>query len=309
VAALTVTPTFGNVLDIDHFNYTPGTLLSGQGGWVLKSAAENGQIEAGNLDVPGLEPSSGNRYTFTGNNSVRFLFDPPQTNSSIWFSFALRVDNPSTSTGSETTAGLAQGTTTSFPCKVNLVGDGTGSYRIGMFKGGGTTGNGSIAPNVFTAADTVFVVGRYTFRPGTTTDDSGDLWLNPAQSTFGELAAPTPTLADQGAGVNDQPFTDAFMWRFASGYPKRTVDEFRLGYSWADVTPPTQPLLSVAATNGNSVVLFWNTNTPLSFHLQFRNGLFDDDGWQSEGTTPSIQGVNYTVTLPASGSKFYRLIK
>jgi hypothetical protein len=87
------------------------------------------------------------------------------------------------------------------------------------------------------------------------------------------------------------------------------VDEFRLGYSWADVTTPGQPSLSVAPTNGNSVVVFWSTNTPPSFKLQFRNGLFDDDGWQPDANTATIQGANYTVVEPATGTKFYRLIK
>jgi hypothetical protein len=244
-----------------------------------------------------------------GANSVRWLFDPPQTNGAIWFSFAMRIEDPSTSTGSETTAGLAQGTTTAFPYKVNLVGNGDGTFRIGLFKGGGTTGNGSIAPNVFTASDTVFVVGRYTFRPAAANDDTGDLWLNPPPATFGEASAPTPTLADQGAGVNDLAFADGFMWRYSSGYPKRRVDEFRLGFSWADVTPPGPPLLSVAAS-GTDAVLSWSTNTPPSFKLESIKGFDDVDGWQAETTPALVQGVNYTVTVPADQTtKLFRLKK
>ena len=181
VASLTAIPTYGNLLNFDSFDSTPRTALPGQGSWILKSTVDYGLIEAGNLDVLGLPAPTGNRYSFGGgSHSVRWLFDPPQTNSAIWFSFALRVENIGTSTTSDTTAGLAQGTTTAFPIKINNVGDGVGNtYQIGMYKGGTTTGNGSLAPNTFTSSDTVFVVARYTFRPDTTFDDSGDLWLNP----------------------------------------------------------------------------------------------------------------------------------
>jgi hypothetical protein len=310
VASLTVIPNFGNLLDVDPFNYTPGTKLAGQGGWVQKSTAENGQIEAGNLNVPGLAPATGNRYTFTGNNSIRWLFDPPQTNSAIWFSFALRVDTIGTSTTSETTAGLAQGTTTAFPCKVNILGDGVGNtYQIGMYKGSGAT-DGALAPNTFTSSDVVFVVGRYTFRPDTSSDDSGDLWLNPPPATFGENVAPAPTVADTGKGTKaDLAFADGFMWRFSSGYPKRTVDEFRLGYSWADVSTPAQPLLGAAPASSSSVVLKWSTNTPPSFGLESLAGFGDSDGWQPVTIPTVIAGTNYNVTVTATGTKLFRLKK
>jgi len=311
VASLTVIPNFGNVLDIDPFNYTVGSSLAGQGGWVLKSGT-SGLIEAGNLDVPGLAPSSGNRYTYTISGSVRWLFDPPQTNSAIWFSFAMRIDTLSGGTTSETMAGLAQGTTTLFPCKINVLGNGVagGTYQIGMYKGQGVT-DGALAPSVFTTSDTVFVVGRYTFRPDTGFDDSGDLWLNPPPATFGESVAPTPVVADVGKGTKaDLAFADGFMWRFSSGgYPKRTVDEFRLGYSWADVTTPGQPVLAAALSGVNSAVLMWSTNTPPSFGLQSLNGIGDVDGWQPVSTPVVVQGTNYTVTVTATGTKLFRLKK
>ena len=136
-----------------------------------------------------------------------------------------------------------------------------------------------MATNVFTSSDVVFVVGRMVFRPDTSTDDTCDLWLNPPPSTFGESLPPTPSVADAGAGRADLPFTDGFMWRFAGGYPKRTVDEWRLGYSWSDVTPPAAPSLMVTPSGAN-VMLYWSTNVPPSFKLQSRAALDDQDGWQ-----------------------------
>jgi hypothetical protein len=317
-AVLTVIPDYGNLVQFDPFVYTTGTALAGQGNWFLNSAQENGKIEGGNLSVPGLSPAIGNRYSYGPygglfNQSVRWLFSPAQTNGSIWFSFALRIDEIGTSTTSETMAGFAQGTSTAFPLKINILGDGIGdTYQIGIYKSSGTT-SGALAPDTFTTNDTVFVVARYTFRPDTTTDDTCDLWLNPPASTFGDLSAPPPTLADQGSGRTDLAYLDGFMWRCgtgaANGYPKRTVDEWRLGYSWADVTPPVQPVLSVTL-NGSSAVLFWPTDTPLGFGLESTAGLDNPEGWETVSEPVVVQGMNNTVTVSAgSGQRLFRLAK
>lgn len=317
-AVLTVIPNYGDLVQFDSFAYPPATSLAGQGNWFLNSANENGRIEAGNLSVPGLSPAVGNRYAFgpSGglfNQSVRWLFTPPQTNGSIWFSFAFRLDEIGTSTVNETTAGFAQGTSTAFPLKINILGDGIGeTYRIGIYKSSGTT-DGALAEQTFTTNDTVFIVARYTFRPDSGTDDTCDLWLNPPPSTFGELVPPPPTLADQGQGRADLAYLDGFMWRVgtgsANGYPKRTVDEWRLGYSWADVTPPAPPLLSISR-NGGTAVLSWPTSTPSSFVLEFINGIGDPEGWQPASEPVVIQGADNTVSVNAAvGQRLFRLAK
>lgn len=314
-AVLTVIPNYGDLVQFDPFAYTSGSALAGQGNWFLNSANQNGLIEAGNLTVPGLSPASGNRYSFGPhgglfNQSVRWLFSPAQTNGSIWFSFAMRIDEIGTSTVNETTAGFAQGTSTAFPLKINMLGDGVGNtYQIGIYKSSGVT-SGALAPDTFTTNDTVFVVARYTFRPDTSTDDTCDLWLNPPAATFGALTAPPPTLADQGAGRTDLSYLDGFMWRVgtgtANGYPKRTVDEWRLGYSWADVTPPLRPELNVVLASSNAV-LSWSTNTPAGFTLESLAGFDDPDGWLPVTEPVVIQGDQNTVTVPVAGVRLFRL--
>jgi hypothetical protein len=317
-AVLTVIPNYGNLVQFDPFAYEPGGALSGQGNWYLNSAQENGKIEAGNLSVPGLPPSVGNRYSFgpyngAFNQSVRWLFSPAQTNGSIWFSFLLRIDEIGTSTANETMAGFAQGTSTAFPLKINIMGDGVGeTYQIGIYKSSGTT-DGAMAPQKFTTNDTVLVVARYTFRPGSTTNDTCDLWLNPPASTFGSLVAPTPTLADQGAGRTDLTFLDGFMWRVGtgstSGYPKRTVDEWRLGYSWADVTATVPPVLSVARVGAN-VVLSWPADTSADFQLESATTLDDPNAWELASEPVVVQGTSNTVTVSDSANRrFFRLVK
>ncbi len=311
VAVLTIIPNIGNATVWDPFDYPPGSKLAGQGGWVLKSTVENGEIEEGSLTVPGLWPARGNRYTWTANNSVRWVFSPDKTNGAIYFSFALRMGLGASSVANETVAGLVLGTEGStFPMKINVMAAaGTPRrYQIGVYKGTGTA-NGSLAPDWFTEEDTVFIVGRYTFRPEKTNDDSCDLWVNPAPETFGELEPPAPTLADQGAGSADFASLNGFFWRYGSGYPKRTTDEFRLGFTWADVTPPAQPQIK-ATLAGANVIISWPSQTPPSFALQSIRGLDDQDGWQWESTPVVLQGDRHTVTLPAGEQvRFFRLKK
>lgn len=312
VALLTVLPNFGDLLIYDPFAYTVGTELPGQGGWTMTSVAANGVVEAGNLDVPGLAPTFGNRYTWTASSSVRKPFGQYSAGE-VYASFAFRLDTASTSTANETFAGFSFGTSTAFPLKVNIIGNGAGGYQLGLYKGGGTTGNGSIdTGHTYAAGQTVFVVIRYTFRTNSTTDDTCDMWVNPDPSTFGTGTAPTATIADAGAGAAETSwsFIDRFFWRWASGgYTKRVSDELRVGFSWAEVTPPGPPALSVAPA-GASVVLSWPTNSSSGYVLQSNPNVTDSGGWETANGTIIVQGNKYTLTTAPTGARlFYRLKK
>ncbi len=257
VAKLTVVPRFGDLVVYDPFDYTPGSTLNNVGGWSITSAAENGTVEAGNLSIPGLRESVGNRYTLTGNTSMRKPFGE-YTNGTVYFSFAFRLDNPGTSTGSETVAGLSFGTSTAFPIKINVIGNGSGSYQLGLYKRGATAFGSVDTSHTFTSADTVFVVGRLRFVDGDA-NNLIDMWVNPSPLTFGLDAAPPATIGDVGLGQTDDPSIDRFFMRWASGYPKRTFDEVRVGFSWAEVTPPAPPVLGIELSGAN-VMLSWATN-------------------------------------------------
>jgi len=312
VAVLTVLPNFGDLLIYDPFAYALGTILPGQGGWTMTSAAANGAVEAGNLTVPGLAPSLGDRYTWTNSSSVRKPFGQYNAGE-VYCSFAFRLDSAITGTGNETTAGFSFGTSTTFPLKINILGNGSGGYQLGVYKGGGTSGNGAIdASHTFAAGDTVFVVARYVFRAGENADTC-DMWINPAPSTFGAGTPPTATIADMGAGVSQASWSyiDRFFWRWSStgsGYAKRVADELRVGFSWAEVTPLAPPVLSVALS-GTDAVVSWPTNNSEGYVLQGNPKVEDSGGWEAVGTPVVVQGENYTVTIPATGTQFFRLQK
>jgi hypothetical protein len=311
VALLTVLPNYGNLLVYEPFAYPVGTILVGQGEWTMTSAAANGAMEAGNLIVPGLRESFGNRYTWTNNSSVRKPFGQ-YTSGEVFASFAFRLDTPSTTANNETTAGFSFGTSTTFPLKVNIIGDGAGGYNFGLYKGGGVTGNGLIdTSHTFNAGDTVFIVVRYAFDSSTLNGDNCSMWINPDVTTFGSNAPPAPTIANIGIGVSQASWTfiDRFFWRHsAPGYVKRTSDELRVGFSWAEVTPPAPPSLLIQPSGAN-VIISWPIYNSEGYSLQSNGRVDDSGGWETVGTQPVPQNGTNTVTVSASGTKFYRLIK
>jgi len=303
-AKLTVVPRYGDLVVYDPFDYTPGSTLNNVGGWSITSAAENGVVEAGNLSVPGLRDSVGNRYTLTGSTSMRKPFGE-YTNGTVYFSFAFRLDNPGTSTGSETFAGLSYGTSTAFPIKINLIGDGSGSYQLGLYKRGATAYGSVDTTHTFTSADTVFVVGRLRFVDGEA-NNLIDMWVNPSPLTFGLDTPPPATIADVGLGQTDDPSIDRFFMRWSSGYPKRTYDEVRVGFSWAEVTPPAPPVLGIELS-GTNVILSWATNL-VGYTLQAIPTFNDVNGWQAVSEPVVVQNESNTVTVGASGqTRFFRL--
>jgi hypothetical protein len=308
---LTVLPNYGNLLVYDPFAYTVGTELPGQGGWTMTSAAANGVVEAGNLTVPGLALPVGDRYTWNASSSVRKPFGQYSAGE-VYCSFAFRVDSEITGTGNETTAGFSYGTSTTFPLKINILGNGSGGYQFGVYKGGGTSGNGAIdSTHTFASGDVVFIVARYVFRPGVNADTC-DLWINPDPATFGATTPPVATVADQGSGVSQSwSFIDRFFWRWSSsgsGYAKRVADELRVGFSWAEVTPPAPPALAIALSGAN-VILSWPTNHSAGYSLESNPKVTDSGGWEAVGAPVVTVDTRNTVTVSASGTRYFRLKK
>jgi hypothetical protein len=293
----------------DPLNYAPGTLLADQGQWVLNGGA-SGTIEAGNLFVNGLAASSGNRFTwYSPSMSVRLLLGTNLTSGQIYFSFAMRVDNPgSAMTSVGTLAGFASGTSTSFGTKINIRTNGGGGFNLGVSKSGGTT-YGAWAANDFGVGETIFVVGRYTFNPASL-DDTCDLWLNPPVSSFGATSPPPPNVAAVGPGGTDITPIDRFFFRSggSSASPDKLVaDEVRVGFTWGDVTPPAPVPLAIQQA-GSSITLSWPTNSLMST-LQSAATLASPV-WSNIAGSPSVAGTNYTFNLPPTNTtRFFRLAR
>jgi hypothetical protein len=299
----------------DGFNYTVGANLAGQQNpinfqkWVLASGT-SATIESGNLSYPGLLASTGNRITWTSASMNERLPIGTNVSGSLFFSFLLRIDDMGPISGiAETIAGFgADASSTTFSSKINISSNDFQVYQLGLYKGGGT-GTGAIATNLFTTNQVVLVVGSYTFNSGANNDDTCNMWLNPDPSTFGSDTPPTPTVGPIGvAAGTDIAQISTFFFRATTRPLKKVADELRLGYTWADVTPPAIPTLSITSSGTNAVIL-WPKFTSPDYLLQAATNLAS--GPWAGVTNPVVpSGTNNTVTVPLSSSaRFFRLVK
>src|SRR5207247_5100570 len=190
----------------------------------------------------------------------------------------------------DTLGGFTIGTTTTFGTKLNLRTTGTGGYNLGTSRAG--TSPIVWAPTEFTTSDTVFVVGRYTFVSGSA-NDVAEVWLNPDPASFGAASPPPATITN--ATGTDNATIDRFFVR-ASGTvpPKKTIDELRIGLSWASVTPPGA-LISIA-TSGANAIISWPTKST-GYSLQQAASLSSPINWTPVTNPVVVTGANNTVTV------------
>lgn len=308
VAVLSEAIAFHNGVVYDPFNYPVNLPLFGQGGWVTNTAAsapnvQSAYIAAGNLGVPGLAPPIGNHYLWSSNITVRLPFGT-QTNGPLYFSLSLRATNTSGNVTTEDAfGGLAYYSSTTLYPKVDCIWTDQNHYQIGLAKGTGTT---HIVTNstVFTDSDIVFIVGCLVMTNNNTGSDAIELWVNPDPSTYGDPTPPPPNGTTTTGSGDPASGVDRFSWRGGTIGIVHEVDELRIGFTWAAVTPPS-PVSLTATMSGNNVVVSWPTN---------------DVGWNLLGATNlvtgpwtlispvSIQGTNYTYD-PGGGSpqEFFEL--
>lgn len=216
------------------------------------------QVSDGNLSYAGLPDSAGRMATFGGSGRTDRIFLGANRNSgSVYYSLLMKVsDLTGTTAGGATIFGFnntaqtaanhdtaAQPTTISGRLIVRpLAADPTNSYEIGIHKSAGTTGQFVFAPGSFTLSDTIYLVGRYTFNTGSTTDDTFDLWINPAASTFGDDSLmPEPTITEVAGSDTNQIATIILRQTSAIVPAGVQFDEIRADTNWAQVTSNLVP--------------------------------------------------------------------
>ncbi|MCD8481976.1 MAG: PEP-CTERM sorting domain-containing protein [Verrucomicrobia bacterium] len=212
----------------DTFNYTVGQSLEDQTNWSGLNSGSQPQVASGNLSVPGLAPSTGNMASWESGNIREALASfAPQTSGTVFFSFAFRVDSLPTAT---TYSFSLANNNTFYAASVWLRTSGT-QFEIGL----SNRSNSAVtyASDLLDAGSTYFLVGSYDLENFTS-----ELWLNPDSSTFGS-AVPTSTLS--ATGGTDLATISQFLIRGANGSPAMTMDELRIGSTWASVTPIPEP--------------------------------------------------------------------
>lgn len=236
----------------DSFDYSTGTLAPStttptNGSWLALNSGTAPVVTTGNLDVTGLQASSGNSVSWvSGNIQEAFMrFSPSTTSGLLYYSFAFQLTAAPTST-TYSFALVENGGTTGFAATVMLR-SATGGFNIGL--NNRTTSTAVYANDVFALNTKIFVVGAYEFVAGTGNDISR-LWINPSTSDFNSLASPTATISATGGTDIAAGGLDGFLLRGASGSPSGQMDELRLGTTWADVTPVPEPSSSMLMVVG-----------------------------------------------------------
>ncbi len=263
---------FAAPLVYEPFDYPAGTLdgrVNPSTGtpWALAGISANDiNVFTGNLTAPSpLEAAVGNLLAITGSTgnsggSFRLGFADPTTDpptptpvtapATLYFSFLLRVD--SVAVGNNTAGGFFAGLNTmSGPqgsnvtavaarvqCRIDPVD--VGRYNLGIFNNrNASAASLSWASAQLVPGETHFIVAVCELNSGASNDVSR-LWISPDPGTFG-AAAPPPTVSDETFATNDLAQVASVLVRQVSTSPLVTLDELRVGLTWADVTPVGVP--------------------------------------------------------------------
>ncbi|MFM7672274.1 MAG: beta strand repeat-containing protein [Bacteroidota bacterium] len=279
---LTTSNLFGQLLTED-FTYTAGQLLTANG-WTAHSAGVNpitvttpGLSYAGH---PGSGVGNGVTMANTGEDVNRAY--TAVTSGSVYMSFMVNLSAVQTG---DYFAGLFQSSSI-FPLRVYTKSDGAGGFFFGLSKSNSTA---SYETTSRTLGTTYFVVVKYTYNTGSTTDDVLDLWVNPAlggTETPGTIAGVTGTSTDATT-------IGAVFLRQGSSTAASTqqVDAILAGTTWASVTAGASvpsPTLTLGTINS-----FGNVTT----------------GSNSTSQTISLSGTNLTgapgnITITAPNTDF-----
>jgi hypothetical protein len=158
----------------------------------------------------------------------------------------------------------------------------------------------------------VFVVGCYAVNSGgtTATDDTVSLWLNPDPSTFSAKSAPAPTIGPSTFGVANSAIRDFSVHSVVAPASHRLAD-LRIGTTWASVTPPARPTLTLANLSvdpgATAVFASQNAGNPVdtAYQWQFNGGpVLSDNGHITGSATATLTITNvqaadlgtYTIT-------------
>src|SRR5439155_21002097 len=152
----------------------------------------------------------------------------------------------------------------------------------------------------------LLVIARFTIKPGAN-NGTLDLWLAPTNSSFGasEAKLPAPDVTGVGSSAADVGSVDFFYIRDTAQPFSRRFADLRIGTTWASVTPPSAPTLSLANVVlppgvTNAVFASQNAGNPVdTYTWQFNGGSPLSDGPTGHGSTLSGSG---TATLTITGA-------
>lgn len=214
-------------------------------GWTATNGS-SGEV-AGSLSYPGLAPSSGNHFGIEGAaNYSSPTFTAMTGGETYFYSLLFRMDDLSSlsTTGHGSNLILLSPSTTisngvaSFGVVKDA--DNSSAYNL-VFDGdfrGPSNSNSVKDPNLieYTEGQTILLVGSYANGAG-----EANFWVNPDSSSFGAVSAPTPYVTDSANASRLVELILINSGTSTSTRPGFSLDEIRVGTSWADVTPANIP--------------------------------------------------------------------
>ncbi|MFM2156797.1 MAG: hypothetical protein RL516_1546, partial [Bacteroidota bacterium] len=274
----------------EPFNYTASASggIQGQssGAWQNINTGDSILVESGSLSYTGLAASTGNKIIYGGTGTDAYRAFTSQTSGTVYASFLLNITSLGTiNTTGGYTIGFLDNTTTTFGGNVWLRLSGTSNFNIGI-NHRTTAANTVWLPTAYSTNTTYLVVIAYQIVTGSV-NDVAKIWVNP--TSFGG-AEPTASGTTTVSGA-DLASIQRFYLRQdnASATPNISIDELRIGTTWASVTPAG----ATAPTTQASAITFSNaTSTGVTVSLTNGNG---------DGRIIKANTVN-TFTNPTDGT-------
>lgn len=250
-------PCSASLLLYDSFSSDTGEVPTG---WTtLGSGSNNDYVTTGTLSLDGLAESAGGKWTHDNSTSQLYHRDfsstPLATGETVYYSLILQVNNitglkvPGTGNTDYALLGLSTNSVTAFSnLASNTVGirqDPDDAAKFKLLLGNQfrlNTEANVYEPTSFALGEQILIVASFT-RGTTTSNGTANFWINPDTATFGESTVPAASVTMTSNNTAIQSFLIATAGSGqASNYPASwSMDELRIGNTWADVTPALIP--------------------------------------------------------------------
>ncbi len=280
----------------ESFSYAEASSLGQTQQWSNNNTGDNIIVAGGTLTpaYPGLNPSTTGYAIFGGDGLDCSTAFTSTTTGTIYYSFIMNVNTMAgvidVNGGYFATFGSGSSTFggTLWTKRVD-----DGVYNLGLEVRTGTAANTTWTSDAYTSGQTVFVVVGYTFGdPAAASDDTVNLWVNPTINGV----QPAATITDTHTGTDLTSISNFILRQDSTGEtPSMSVDELRIGTTWAQVTNGT------LGTNQNTIAglrMYPNpvTNGTLfietSANAEKTVTVFDVLGKQVLNTTTSNNAIN-----------------
>jgi pectate lyase len=232
----------------DHFDYNEGMLTAVSGGnWVAGSAGlEISVSNAAALTAPpSLETASGKGVKLSTSGTARRALAQFAgiSSGSVYASFLLNVQS---------------GSSPQLIAYFENLSSQQSTPQLGVFASSSSIVVGKKSSSGVTTSvgsGTHFVVVRYTFLAG---NDQADLWVDPSSGDYGATTPPLPLGSTTGGSDPTSIQYFALNTPSSAGSVIASIDEVRIGTSWADVTPrrgssPPPPLTNLMVTSAFAI--------------------------------------------------------